>query len=138
MTSLPDDFSPEDDLMPSDNGSSAAPNEPHDADGETANPDLAGGELAEVISVEPADVPAVAEATAAAAVDDVPAAVEVVDEETLLAEEAGEADEFEAVVESPYDRPGQWFVVHTYAGYENKVKSNLESRIASMNMEERI
>jgi transcriptional antiterminator NusG len=41
-------------------------------------------------------------------------------------------------VESPYDRPGRWFVVHTYSGYENKVKSNLESRIASMNMEERI
>ncbi len=39
---------------------------------------------------------------------------------------------------SPYDRPGQWYVVHTYAGYENKVKSNLESRIASMNMEDRI
>ncbi|MGH9121435.1 MAG: transcription termination/antitermination NusG family protein, partial [Acidimicrobiales bacterium] len=33
---------------------------------------------------------------------------------------------------------GQWFVIHSYAGYENKVKSNLESRIASMNMEERI
>ena len=29
-------------------------------------------------------------------------------------------------------------MVHTYAGYENKVKSNLHSRIASMNMEERI
>ena len=41
-------------------------------------------------------------------------------------------------VESPYDRPGAWYVVHTYAGYENKVKSNLESRIASMNMEDRI
>lgn len=40
--------------------------------------------------------------------------------------------------ESPYDRPGQWYVVHTYAGYENKVKSNLESRISSMNMEDRI
>ena len=40
--------------------------------------------------------------------------------------------------ESPYDRPGQWYVIHSYAGYENKVKSNLESRIASMNMEERI
>ncbi len=39
---------------------------------------------------------------------------------------------------SPYDRPGNWYVVHTYAGYENKVKSNLESRISSMNMEERI
>jgi transcriptional antiterminator NusG len=39
---------------------------------------------------------------------------------------------------SPYDRPGRWYVVHTYAGYENKVKSNLESRITSMNMEDRI
>jgi transcriptional antiterminator NusG len=42
------------------------------------------------------------------------------------------------VPESPYDRPGRWYVVHTYAGYENKVKSNLESRISSMNMEHRI
>ncbi|MBO0747474.1 MAG: transcription termination/antitermination protein NusG [Acidimicrobiaceae bacterium] len=41
-------------------------------------------------------------------------------------------------VESPYDRPGRWYVIHSYAGYENKVKTNLESRIASMNMEERI
>jgi transcriptional antiterminator NusG len=49
-----------------------------------------------------------------------------------------EADEDVAPVESPYDRPGDWFVVHTYAGYENKVKSNLQSRIASMNMEDRI
>jgi transcriptional antiterminator NusG len=40
--------------------------------------------------------------------------------------------------ESPYSRPGRWYVVHTYAGYENKVKSNLESRISSMNMEDRI
>jgi transcriptional antiterminator NusG len=33
---------------------------------------------------------------------------------------------------------GDWYVVHTYAGYENKVKANLESRISSMNMEELI
>ena len=50
--------------------------------------------------------------------------------------EGGEGEDF--VQESPYDRPGQWYVVHTYAGYENKVKSNLESRISSMNMEDRI
>jgi transcription termination/antitermination protein NusG len=51
-----------------------------------------------------------------------------------------EVTEAEAVTppESPYDRPGSWYVVHTYAGYENKVKSNLESRISSMNMEDRI
>ncbi|HIE13603.1 MAG TPA: transcription termination/antitermination protein NusG [Desulfotomaculum sp.] len=32
----------------------------------------------------------------------------------------------------------QWYVVHTYSGYENKVKANLEKRIASMHMEGRI
>ena len=51
---------------------------------------------------------------------------------------ADDEEEDEVPVESPYDRPGSWYVVHTYAGYENKVKSNLESRIASMNMEDRI
>jgi transcriptional antiterminator NusG len=41
-------------------------------------------------------------------------------------------------VESPYDRPGRWFVVHTQSGYEKKVKQNLEARTSSMNMEGRI
>jgi len=40
--------------------------------------------------------------------------------------------------QSPYDKPGDWFVVHTQSGYEKKVKSNLESRIHSMNMESSI
>ena len=47
-------------------------------------------------------------------------------------------DDDEPFVISPYDQPGRWFVVHTYAGYENKVKSNLHSRAVSMNMEDRI
>jgi len=29
----------------------------------------------------------------------------------------------------------EWYVIHTYAGYENKVKANLEKRVESMNME---
>ncbi len=68
----------------------------------------------------------------------------VVDEEVTVVEvdrddeDEDEDEEPAVVVESPYDRPGQWFVVHSYAGYENKVKSNLESRIVSMNMEDRI
>lgn len=32
----------------------------------------------------------------------------------------------------------EWFVIHTYAGYENKVKTNLEKRVENMNMEDRI
>lgn len=34
--------------------------------------------------------------------------------------------------------PGDWFVVHSYAGYENRVKQNLENRITSLNMEDYI
>ncbi len=34
--------------------------------------------------------------------------------------------------------PGDWYVLHTYAGYEGKVKANLEQRIQSLNMEEYI
>jgi transcriptional antiterminator NusG len=39
---------------------------------------------------------------------------------------------------SPFDPPGDWYVIHTYAGYENKVKANLHSRIGSMQMEDKI
>jgi transcription termination/antitermination protein NusG len=63
--------------------------------------------------------------------------VAVLSEDELLGVD-DEVVEAPPVIESAYDRPGRWYVVHTYAGYENKVKSNLESRIASMNMEERI
>ncbi|MDI6880497.1 MAG: transcription termination/antitermination protein NusG [Desulfitobacteriaceae bacterium] len=31
-----------------------------------------------------------------------------------------------------------WYVIHTYSGYENKVKTNLEKRVESMNMEDKI
>ena len=34
--------------------------------------------------------------------------------------------------------PGDWYVVHSYAGYENRVKQNLETRIQSLNMEDYI
>ncbi|MGB9792559.1 MAG: transcription termination/antitermination protein NusG [Thermacetogeniaceae bacterium] len=32
----------------------------------------------------------------------------------------------------------KWYVIHTYSGYENKVKANLEKRVASMNMQDKI
>ncbi len=40
--------------------------------------------------------------------------------------------------DEPFRGPGDWYVVHTYAGYENKVKANLESRIHTMQMEGKI
>jgi transcriptional antiterminator NusG len=48
-----------------------------------------------------------------------------------------EEDEEEAVP-SPYDRPGRWYVVHTYSGYENKVSSNLKNVVASRGMDDRV
>ncbi len=60
--------------------------------------------------------------------------------------EAADADEAEAADEDPLEafrrelwaKPGDWFVVHTYSGMENRVKSNLENRIISLNMEDYI
>ncbi len=85
---------------------------------------------------EPEDTGA---ADAAPAVDGAPVdppegvdAPEVIDADDLLEEAAA------APVESPYDRSGKWYVVHTQSGYEKKVKQNLEARTSSMNMEERI
>ncbi len=41
-------------------------------------------------------------------------------------------------VESPYDRPGRWYVVHTYSGYENKVRSNMSNVVTSRGIEDRV
>jgi len=72
-----------------------------------------------------------------------PEAEEVAEPAAVAAEpEAAPASDGEieavAVVASPFDPPGEWYVVHTYAGYENKVKTNLHSRIGSMQMEDKI
>ncbi len=51
----------------------------------------------------------------------------------------GQDEEEEIVpVESPYDRPGRWYVVHTYSGYENKVRSNMGNVVASRGIEDRV
>jgi transcriptional antiterminator NusG len=52
--------------------------------------------------------------------------------------EADAVAEEAPVVEDPFRGQGDWYVVHTYSGYENKVKANLESRIHTMQMEGKI
>ncbi|MDR7545462.1 MAG: transcription termination/antitermination protein NusG [Armatimonadota bacterium] len=56
------------------------------------------------------------------------------DEPVEPAAEVAEPEE----VTAPRDPRIKWFVIHTYSGYEAKVKSNLERRIASMNMKDKI
>jgi transcriptional antiterminator NusG len=78
--------------------------------GETAEAGETGAEEAEPGEAEPADV------------------------------EAGEAeaDPVEVYTAELRQLPGDWYVVHSYAGYENRVKGNLESRTQSLNMEDYI
>ena len=101
-----------------------------------------------------AETPAVTDATEDAA-GDADDAVEDPADEAQEAQEAQEAEDapVDAVAtdevvedEDPAEElrralrtsVGDWYVVHSYAGYENKVKTNLESRIASLDMEDYI
>jgi transcriptional antiterminator NusG len=71
--------------------------------------------------------------------------------ETDLADDAEvtttvEGDEDEPVEADPYDafkaelrmKPGKWYVIHSYAGFERRVKANIENRMVSMSMEDAI
>jgi transcription termination/antitermination protein NusG len=88
---------------------------------------------------EPADEAADVEAPVdEAPVDEVPADEVPADEAEpaeLTPEEAADnvREEFTRELRM---LPGDWYVVHSYAGYENRVKTNLESRIQSLNMED--
>ncbi len=78
-----------------------------------------------------------AEETAEAAEETAEAAEEVAEAAEETADEATPEEVVPKVV-SPFDGPGDWYVVHTYAGYENRVKTNLASRIQTMQMQDKI
>jgi transcriptional antiterminator NusG len=125
--------------------------------------EVPAAETAEVLTV---DEPAAEEAVAEEAVSEEPvaeqaAAEEAVAEEPAAEESVAEAPVFEAAadeatsdeadlasVDAPAadaleefraalrSKPGDWFVIHTYSGMEKRVKTNLENRITSLNMED--
>ena len=64
-----------------------------------------------------------------------------VGDETAVGEAAfqePEVDPMEEFTRQLRAMPGDWYVIHSYAGYENRVKTNLENRISSLNMEDYI
>jgi transcription termination/antitermination protein NusG len=50
------------------------------------------------------------------------------------AEDPGELDPAAALKADLRSRPGDWYVIHSYAGYENKVKANLETRVQNLDV----
>jgi transcriptional antiterminator NusG len=106
-----------------------------DGSDDTDGPEEAGA--AEADSAAEADGPEEADGSA-----------EVADDAEASAGDTGEAADGDESAEQTADSvreeferelrmmPGEWYVVHSYAGYENRVKTNLESRISSLNMED--
>ncbi|WP_433891796.1 transcription termination/antitermination protein NusG [Streptomyces sp. CA-111067] len=124
------------------------------AEAEAADVETAEDEAAEVEAVE--DEAAADEAAEVDAAEEA-AEVEAAEEADAEGAEEGDAeaadetagDEAAEDVPEPVDAvaafreelrtlPGEWYVIHTYAGYENRVKSNLEQRAVSLNVEEYI
>ena len=63
-------------------------------------------------------------------------AVDVIDETVAEPVEVPEEDldPAEALKKELRGKPGQWYVIHSYAGYENKVKANLETRVQNLDV----
>ena len=115
--------------------------------GVEVNLDAALDALAE--STDPAADAIVDDALDIDSADEANASVEAVEdeEERVAAEDAVvevHADEADDIVVDPYDAfrkelrmlPGKWFVIHSYAGFERRVKSNIENRKQSLGMED--
>ena len=140
---------------------SAGDDQYHDTEAETAEIEQAIDELADASQdddeshaeiddepVEDVTLVEVVEADGDEVVDELIVIDETADEETVdeaaaaeaVAEEvpAEEEDPTEALRSALKRAAGEWYVVHSYAGYENKVKTNLETRIKSLDMEDYI
>ncbi|MET9680164.1 transcription termination/antitermination protein NusG [Streptomyces coeruleorubidus] len=106
-------------------------------------------ELDTVEGADSEDTEASAEVEAADAVADDAAEAETEADEAAAEEAEEAAEELEEEPEDDRDPieklreelrvlPGEWYVIHTYAGYENRVKTNLEQRAVSLNVEDYI
>ncbi len=102
-----------------------------------AAPAVAQEVITEVVADEIAPDAQELEAEAAVVVE----AEEIVAEEADAEEADAEEDEIDLIEEFKIAMrvaPGDWYVIHSYAGYENKVKGNLEARSQTLNMEDYI
>ncbi|SDQ82594.1 transcription termination/antitermination protein NusG [Thermostaphylospora chromogena] len=102
---------------------------------------LSAGEPREKWENEPEEAVSASEETddlvesSAQDAEELGAAAPDVDEDGDVAPEVDPVEEFKNQLRG---LPGEWYVIHSYAGYENRVKSNIETRIGSLNMEDYI
>jgi transcriptional antiterminator NusG len=82
------------------------------------------------------DEPAESAEAAVESDEDTEAPAEAESDDEAEAEPAAPVDAVAALREELRSLPGEWYVIHTYAGYEKRVKANLEQRAVSLNVEE--
>ncbi|MBT8199309.1 MAG: transcription termination/antitermination protein NusG [Acidimicrobiia bacterium] len=127
-------------LAPTESETEPAESETVPAESETEP--AADGGTPEPTDVEPAG-PAESEADEAVATEAIDDAAVISHAEDVGGdEEDNEEDDDEEVEaaappkpQNPYELPGDWYVIHSYSGYENKVKVNLQTRISTMHMD---
>ncbi|NUT25164.1 MAG: transcription termination/antitermination protein NusG [Streptomyces sp.] len=110
---------------------------------DTVEPDESVEDELDIVEGADEDLDEVEAADAEAGEPAEEAALHVEDAEDAEAEEAPEeeaepVDPVVALREELRTLPGEWYVIHTYAGYENRVKTNLEQRAVSLNVEDYI
>ncbi|MFD4128265.1 transcription termination/antitermination protein NusG [Streptomyces globisporus] len=109
--------------------------EPEAGASESAKDELDIVEAADSVDPDQAEAAEGEDAAADEAVETVEEeAAEAADEEE--AEPAAPVDPIAALRDELRTLPGEWYVIHTYAGYEKRVKANLEQRAVSLNVEE--
>ncbi|CAL9454083.1 transcription termination/antitermination protein NusG [Streptomyces werraensis] len=109
--------------------------EPYGEGAESAEDALAAVEGADVEDTEASAEAEAADTTDAEAADEESAEAA---EEEAETEPEDDRDPVEKLREELRSLPGEWYVIHTYAGYENRVKTNLEQRAVSLNVEDYI
>jgi transcriptional antiterminator NusG len=112
-----------------DTDDAASDSDDDDAATDEANDDVAAADSADAEGAEPVEALPVE----ALPVEDVP--VEDVPVEDVPVEDV-DADPVEEMRAALRRAPGDWYVVHSYAGYENKVKTNLETRVQTLDVED--
>ncbi|MFJ5100940.1 transcription termination/antitermination protein NusG [Streptomyces sp. NPDC088554] len=106
--------------------------------------DIAAGEQAEEAAVraedetddESGEADSDEETDAVESSEDIDSDEESEDDEDAAEADAPAVDPVAALREELRALPGEWYVIHTYAGYEKRVKANLEQRAVSLNVEE--
>src|SRR6201986_2256012 len=105
-------------------------------DAETGEADDVSDYSEEAGGLDPAGEAADAASADGVSEDDSPEEADVQEADVQEEEEKKPDDAREEFERELRMLPGDWYVVHSYAGYENRVKTNLESRIQSLNMED--